>query len=716
MSKLTLDFSGLRTATAGAGGSPAQEQRESAADDRSKFLDALTPAELAKMFPARTSKLESMASTSAITSAGATGRPVGGGGGAGGAVAGAGRGSGSGGGTQTVPAWMDALESATGSNIRNAAATGGVDRSKFKEEFEKNPAVMAQLFSLAKAEVGSQGPKAIQMWMETVFNRAYARGRKIADIISPDSEYWPAGQHRPKLTENEMKEYGKHFKEVMEGSNLTDYATDNASSDLATRREKSGRRGRWENGEFFYTDFHYKDAMDKLRKETDARLAQKQKEQELASIGVDASAVPTIRPGDDLSLPPPGIDSSFMSEWDKLSKAQKAAFFNSLMKLGGVDKFNELWAANKDKTAREVATGSLGATGTGPTNMSPEEARNAITGAIAGRPLNDRILDQALKISGLHEDEDRKTIQDYLKNGGQGVDPARTPWCADFVNATLAQNNIKGTKSPVATSFSNWGVPVKTNDVKTGDILVEHRGRRPGEPGGHVGFATGKTRVNANGELEMEMYGGNQAIPGEGRRGVTANKKWVKASQVNVRRAPEVVADLEQRQRQRDQAVAEARNRPPPGPTPERGTAAPPVLDKDGNPIPRTADVSQVEGRMNATNADPKAETATPTAPAPAAAAPVARFGSENATPPRTESTPPAPATPPQPQNPATAPTVPAQPQSQQEAPRSLGDLQAGTLDAVAPSASAQRAYMQATKLKEDDNHFSMGGYNSRQA
>ena len=716
MSNLTIDFSGLRKAAARTNQSASPTNQVVGGS----MLEALTPEELARMFPAG-SKMNTMASTSSIVSGGGPGRPVGGGGGAGGAVSGSGRGSGaghgsgSGGGAQKVPAWIDALESATGSNIRNAASTGGVDRSKFKEEFEKNPAVMAQLFSLAKAEVGSQGPKAIQMWMETVFNRAHARGRSIAFIISPDSEspsYWPKGQHRPKLTENEMKEYGKHFKEVMEGSNLTDYATDNASSDLAVRREKSGRRGRWENGEFFYTDFHYKDAMDKLRKETDTRLAQKQKEQELASIGVDASAVPTVKPGDNLSLPPPGIDSSFITEWDKLSDAQKKEFYNSLFKLGGVEKFNELWAQNKDKTAREVAAGTLA-----PGVKVPDG--------------EERVVEkQSSAIRNLPVKKDIKEAINYALEKSEGLAGGKLEF--HVVSGTQHKH---GPKPKGASNRHEHG-------AADGDIYVVNSdgtrrkldSRNPKDreivanitkhiyevvPGAGVGgFDPNKSHYMGGSRLHIggpNHPGGKATPPWHAPKEVRdAAAEGLQARQKNAERGIDPLAEWK---KGKEEAVAAAKAKKEStqasaaGPAP----ASPSVSD---SPAPGTpgAITTPTPNSGPRTNAKPKAETPTPTAPPPAAATPVPRFGSENATPPRTESTPPAPATPPQQQNPATDPTVPVQPQSQQEAAPAPGGLQAGTLDAVAPSASAQRAYMQATKLKEDDNHFSMGGYNSRQA
>lgn len=192
----------------------------------------------------------------------------------------------------------------------------------------------------------------------------------------------------------------------------------------------------------------------------------------------------------------------------------------------------------------EAVTGALNPEpGLRPSDVTKQNSKDIIGRAANGEQINEKIIAKALTIEGLHEKRDRDLIMDYLDVGGRrkGVNPATTPWCADFINATLAHNNVKGSGSAVATSFSEWGVKVEADKVMSGDVLVQHKGRRPGVTGGHVGFATGRTKVDKNGNLLIEMYGGNQTTEGSGNDGVTANKKWVRASELYVRRAPEVV-------------------------------------------------------------------------------------------------------------------------------------------------------------------------------
>ena len=65
-------------------------------------------------------------------------------------------------------------------------------------------------------------------------------------------------------------------------------------------------------------------------------------------------------------------------------------------------------------------------------------------------------IDRAGQFVGLHEWRNNKELKELLH-----CDPARTPWCADFVNSVLGKSGIKGSGSMLARDFSNWGVPVR---------------------------------------------------------------------------------------------------------------------------------------------------------------------------------------------------------------------------------------------------------------
>ena len=135
--------------------------------------------------------------------------------------------------------------------------TGVVDRSRINEELKNDPDLQRLLFASAKAEVGSQGDAAIQGYMETVMNRSLATGRTLRSTLS-DPGYYPAS------TKNKLNktppDYSTQMNKVLAGSNITNYATDNASNQtgnpLARRRLAAGNPGTTIGGELFYTNIH----------------------------------------------------------------------------------------------------------------------------------------------------------------------------------------------------------------------------------------------------------------------------------------------------------------------------------------------------------------------------------------------------------------------------------------------------------------------------
>ncbi len=97
-------------------------------------------------------------------------------------------------------------------------------------------------------------------------------------------------------------------------------------------------------------------------------------------------------------------------------------------------------------------------------------------------------LDVAKKYLGLHEVKDNKALKEFLhKNSIDGdiaVDPAKTAWCACFVNACLRVVGIRGTGRQNARSFLTFGKLIydkkkglgKITDARPGDIIVFERG------------------------------------------------------------------------------------------------------------------------------------------------------------------------------------------------------------------------------------------------
>lgn len=111
-------------------------------------------------------------------------------------------------------------------------------------------------------------------------------------------------------------------------------------------------------------------------------------------------------------------------------------------------------------------------------------------------------FDLAAQQIGLNENEKGPAIQEYLRNGGQNLDPSVTAWCAAFVNSTINQSGGSGTDKLNARSFMKWGQPVDT--PQRGDVAVFSRGDPKGWQG-HVGFFD-----SFNDDGRINVLGGNQ--------------------------------------------------------------------------------------------------------------------------------------------------------------------------------------------------------------
>lgn len=103
------------------------------------------------------------------------------------------------------------------------------DRAKFAEEL-KDPAIRDRLIAYTNAEVGGEGPQAAQAFMEETLNRASSRGKSIKETLS--GPYFPKVTHSRAgagATDAMRQKYGSTVDDVMAGSNISKFATGNAS-------------------------------------------------------------------------------------------------------------------------------------------------------------------------------------------------------------------------------------------------------------------------------------------------------------------------------------------------------------------------------------------------------------------------------------------------------------------------------------------------------
>lgn len=235
---------------------------------------------------------------------------------------------------------------------------------------------------------------------------------------------------------------------------------------------------------------------------------------------------------------PANIDPKFAQEYERMSPGQKQRVQQAIAKLGegeeGVNKFNKIYQENPVKSANMTGVSTVGNTKLPKTASDANKiVADTATGTLRYQAS---LIDKASALLGLDERKDKEAIKEYLRKSGTKsgqIDPEQTPWCAAFVNSTLAQSGIKPTGSNVAASYLNWGELKQASEVAAGDVLVRD---------GHVGLSTGKTKM-VNGRLKIQMLGGNQSQK-------VTNNYWVDADTIQVRRAreedysPEVLEDI----------------------------------------------------------------------------------------------------------------------------------------------------------------------------
>lgn len=102
-------------------------------------------------------------------------------------------------------------------------------RDRLAEEL-KDPRIRDRLIAYTKAEVGGQGPQAQQAFIESIFNRAVARRQTLERTLS--GSYFPDVTHQRAqgpVGEAQRASYAPLVRDVLGGSNLSNFATGNAS-------------------------------------------------------------------------------------------------------------------------------------------------------------------------------------------------------------------------------------------------------------------------------------------------------------------------------------------------------------------------------------------------------------------------------------------------------------------------------------------------------
>jgi hypothetical protein len=96
----------------------------------------------------------------------------------------------------------------------------------------KDPTTRYELYNLTHNEVGGQGPEAQQAFMESVLNRATARNESLAATIN-DTRYYSRESFKTSgMSAQHLGDYNAILDNVMDGSNISRYATGNASGSV----------------------------------------------------------------------------------------------------------------------------------------------------------------------------------------------------------------------------------------------------------------------------------------------------------------------------------------------------------------------------------------------------------------------------------------------------------------------------------------------------
>ena len=190
-------------------------------------------------------------------------------------------------------------------------------RDKFVREL-KNPEIKERLFRLTEVEVYHQGPKATQAFMESVLNRADARGQTLAEAIN-DRHYYPAVSLRGWDPGDDRPMFRLVLEKVLAGSNVAGFATGNASRHVGFNGgHQTYVPGTGERFGIEGTDFAWVFSMEKRIKVAEsteqrrvAKLEEQRREQQQAKPMVLASVTFEDRWGEE----PRVMASNFDDRW-----------------------------------------------------------------------------------------------------------------------------------------------------------------------------------------------------------------------------------------------------------------------------------------------------------------------------------------------------------------------------------------------------------------
>lgn len=267
-------------------------------------------------------------------------------------------------------------------------------RSQFKDQITDQE--IRALAALGKVETGGMSPRSKRAWLETYFNRATVRGSSLSSLRSGrNAGYWGGGLGNPgKVSDKQFEEWSGYINDVMNGSNLINGATDNASNDyrhgnlLAKKRIDKGYPAFWtegktgdpykdmDQGELAYVDQPHLKGWKKMIEQVSAFDAQAKKALEEASTipeqdpsktgGTDLDAM--HKATDTATAMPQDLDDGLKAAIGSKPEAEQKAILEQIKQLpGGIAQANQFY---QESLAAE------------PGKAPPAVARDSITGKI----------------------------------------------------------------------------------------------------------------------------------------------------------------------------------------------------------------------------------------------------------------------------------------------------------------------------------------------
>lgn len=345
-------------------------------------------------------------------------------------------------------------------------------RMPYQQELQ-DPAVAARLLAITHAEVGGQGPDAQRAFMESVLNRAAARGQTLAKTLS--GSYFPevTYQRAAAVSGNAKKlaAYEPALRDVMAGSNVSNFATGNASGSVGFA---GGPRVSSYNGENFGIEGSDAKWSERMRATTPDTIAAG------PSPTVDRKALPPLRSG--LA---PGEDQN---EQQRQRNRQAWARQTAEARRGG------------DQPAPAASPAPIGA------GSTPWGNATADAFAAAG-PANMPSSASSTPINP----ENREAADAFVRSGANAVTFGQADRLAGFLNRNLGTNSRGGNTVEEQVRASDEAARANPGATAAGGVAgtVAQNALLPGSA-----FATSARTIGASAALGAADVAGQKANRG----------------------------------------------------------------------------------------------------------------------------------------------------------------------------------------------------------